>query len=678
MRISGAICLLGLVLLVRPGLATPHLDAATDLRLVPFPKEVQLGPERFPLGRRLILEVCQSEAPTLVEQINHELELAGFNPPKVHAIRTPAYVVRLSTKARWNIKKPSPTAVRHPDEYELQVAPNAVTVQASGAAGLFYGVQTLRQLIRANRQDDALPGVSIRDWPVLSWRAFQDDLTRGPSSTLRNLEEQAGLGAFLKLNVFTYYMEHQFAFKKYPLIGPKEGSLTPEDLRALVDSSTPLHLNILGNQQSFGHFSAILAHPEFAGLRETPYLLSPTNEKSYELLNDLYSEVAPLLPFPYFNVCCDETDGLGEGPSRPLADRIGTGALYVQHIRRVHDLVTNQYHKRMLMWGDIILRHPDQINRIPKDTILLTWGYDPRGSYEDQILPISKAGCQFLVCPGVNNWNRLLPKFGAATTNIQNFVRDGLQQGALGMLNTAWDDDGETFNAPNWHGFAWGAECAWNGSTTSARDFNHRIGAVLFGDGGDSFGEAIEALSSSESDGLPSAAFWKFDFSPVRTRSAQTALAHWQDLLRPVRFAIANLEACQRHATVNRDLLEYFLFGARRIDFSYQREIDRLEAALTYRAARRAPLAQATPLLRQAEALLQSSRNNLELMARHYADLWLCENRPYALNRVLDRFHSLLAVYDEELQRLAQARLNAKPDRSLPTPREAGLELIEE
>ena len=73
---------------------------------------------------------------------------------------------------------------------------------------------------------------------------------------------------------------------------------------------------------------------------------------------------------------------------------------------------------------------------------MLTWGYDARPSFEDQILPFAKAGYDFYVCPGVNGWSRVLPDFGAATTNIQNFVRDGLKLGAVGMLNTAWDDDG--------------------------------------------------------------------------------------------------------------------------------------------------------------------------------------------------------------------------------------------
>jgi len=107
---------------------------------------------------------------------------------------------------------------------------------------------------------------------------------------------------------------------------PDQWLAHPQELSALVAYAKPFHMDVLGNQQSFGHFGRILSQPQYAALRETPDVLTPVREGTYTLLDDLYSEVCPLVPFPWFNVCCDETDGLGTGPARDLVSSIGVGA----------------------------------------------------------------------------------------------------------------------------------------------------------------------------------------------------------------------------------------------------------------------------------------------------------------------------------------------------------------
>jgi len=77
------------------------------------------------------------------------------------------------------------------------------------------------------------------------------------------------------------------------------------------------------------------------------------------------------------------------------------------------------------------------------------------------------------------------------------------------MLNTAWEDDGEALNAPKWHGHAWAAECAWTGSATSPKDFNRRIGAVLFGEKGDRFGATSNLRALAIARALDSPPDWR-------------------------------------------------------------------------------------------------------------------------------------------------------------------------
>ncbi len=675
--VSGLILVLG-------GLLPVRADDASALRLIPFPKEVRVQPGGFDLGRPGKLVVTSVSAkPLYVNLLVRELQQAGLPVPQVVRVEGIAPVLRW-TGPNEPAAKAEAASGAGPGEnveecYRLEVRPEAVVCSADHEAGLLYSIHTLRQLIRANRRDGKLPCLSIRDWPSLRWRCLQDDITRGPSPKMGVLKLQADVGSYLKLNLFTYYMECQFAFKKHPVIGPPDGSLTSEELKALVDYAKPLHVDILGNQQSFGHFGNILKYPEFAALRETPGILCPVKEETYRLLDDMYSEVCPLLPLEFFNVCCDETQGLGTGPSQELAERIGVGGVYVQHIRRIHDLLKNKYHKRMMMWGDIILQHPEHLDQIPKDTIMLTWAYDPRANFESQIIPFAKSGYQFLVCPGVSNWSRILPDFGTATTNIRNFVRDGAKHGAIGMLNTDWEDDSESLNAPTWHGDAWGAECAWNASTTTPEDFNRRIGGVLFGEKGDHFGQAIELLAKTHT--LPgmrrmlNSRFWDNDFVPQR--SLNTVRPTAERLLAVVRPAIEHLEACQRDAAVHAELLDSFLFGARRMELMGQRMLDGLEATVTYRRACDVAPGEAAALLAQIEPLVRKNRDAHEALGRQFESLWRTEAKPYALDWTMRRYAAVVKYYDDLAVRLVAARKKAEAGQPLPMPEQIGLAMPE-
>ncbi len=660
-------------------------EDAARLRLVPFPKEVRLEAGTFELKQPLVLEVPADRAATFAHWLNDELQRAGLPPVRVSHRPEPGHVFRLLPSPADPAQPPAVLPQPHwranagPEDYVLTVGREAITAQARQAPGLFHALTTLRQLIRANRRGTALPCLAIRDWPALGYRCFQDDMTRGPSSRLETLQFEAALGAYLKFNVMTYYMEYQFAFRKHPLIGPPNGSLTAEELRALVEYARPLYVEIMGNQQSFGHFAHILKHPQYAHLRETADVLTPVREETYRLLDDLYSEVCPVLPFEFFNVCCDETWGLGKGPSRELADKIGVGGVYVQHIRRVYDLVAKKYRKRMMMWGDIILQHPEHLKEIPKDVVMLTWGYSDRPSFEDQIIPFARSGYAFFVCPGVSNWSRILPDFNVATVNIRSFVRDGVKHGALGMLNTDWEDDGEAINAVKWYCDAWAAECAWNASATPLEAFNRRVGAVLVGEPGERLGRAIQRLAATHRmpgmRGMNNARFWENDFPPQASPAVVEKRAG--RLLEAVRPAIEDLEACRAEATANRNIIEAYLFGARRMERIGQRMLDGLEAARLYERAWRARPEEAVALIQRAESLVCRNRDAHEALGRQFAALWLSESKPYALDWTMARYEQVAQRFDTLAQRLAQARQAAASGKPLPLPEDIGLVVTE-
>ncbi|MCP4784692.1 MAG: family 20 glycosylhydrolase [Fuerstiella sp.] len=656
---------------------------ASDLRLVPFPKQVQLRPTTFKLDRRLVVDVPDKVSAPLGELITQELARVGLPSPRIRVFDGQENLIRVAAESDLGKPRsgmPKFRDKRDEEDYALDIQPNEIVCAGHGEAGLYYGVQTLIQLIRANRQGTAIPCLAIQDWPSLRWRAFQDDMTRGPSSTLDTLKFEAATGAYLKMNLFTYYMVSQYAFRKHPDIGPPDGSLEPDDLKALVEYARLRHVDILGNQQSFGHLSKILKHDQYAHLRESPNVICPVTEESYQLLDDLYSEVCPLLPFPWFNVCCDETAELGTGPSRKLAEEIGVGGVYVRHIRRVHDLLKDKYDKRMMMWGDIILKHPDKLDQIPKDTIMLTWNYSAQPSFEERwILPFARSGYDFFVCPGINNWGEILPDFDETTTNIRNFVRDGVKHGALGMLNTAWEDGGEALQGYKWHGYAWGAECAWSGSATTPEEFSRRIGAVLFGEEDDHFGQAIGLLARTHRlpgmQGRTFHRFWVPDLPPSRNPAVVNDQA--KRLLDIVRPAIEHLETCKAQATTNKHLLDCFLLGARRMEFIGQRMLDGLEACRAYTEASQLPPADAVPLVEKAHTLVARTAETYDMLGQRFARIWLAECKPYALDRVTGRHANAVKRYDDLAARLKAAKDELAHGRPVPSPESIGLALPE-
>jgi hypothetical protein len=660
-----AICSLCSLLVPVVALSAP---TASDLRLVPFPKEVALAEGGFalpPAGAALVLTLPAGDGLSVAAQAFADGLAPVFPEGRRFTVQTkaPTSAVLWFTLDGGAGPQPPANLPTPPDEgwgdgYAVQVAPSGVVGTAKAPSGLANALRTLTQLLRANCRDGSIPALVIRDWPTLRYRGYQDDMTRGPSSKPSFLLEELDLGAALKMNLFTYYMEQQFTFAKHPLVGLPEdnGGLGPNELKGLVAAAGDRNIHILGCQQSFGHFWNILRHKEYEHLRETPGILDPTNEGTYQLLDDFYSEQAPLLPFGMFNVCCDETDGLGTGPSAQRAAEIGVGGVYAGHLARLHDILKEKYGKRMMMWGDIILRHPENLKQIPADTIMLTWGYGPRPDFTDQIEPFAKSGFEFFVCPGVNGWSRILPDFDSATTNIRNFLRDGAAQGALGTINTTWDDDGENLGGAHWHGFAWGAECAWNGGATTPEDFNRRVGAVVFGEAGDHFGQAVTLLGKACSrpglGAMMNSRFWQLDTAecPVSEPVARTQAAAILEVVAP---AVEHLQALKAEAKAGAHAVETMLFGAQRLQLIAERAVAVLDVAHAAERAVRGDLSVAEARTQALAPLRQLRQRHADLRQR-YEVLWNEENEPYALEPVLKRYDALLARYDTMTGRLEE------------------------
>jgi len=392
-----------------------------------------------------------------------------------------------------------PVAVGAPETvavqaYALTVAPTCVTLYADAPAGLFYAVQTLRQLVRLHGQ--VLPALTVRDWPTLPYRGLMLDISRRKVPTLATLKQLAEELSHYKLNALQLYTEHTFQFPHHPKIGAGCGSLSSQDILELDGFCRQRHVELMPNLQSFGHARNLLTIPEYQHLAETDLLwtLSPAFEETYTLLDELYGDMLPAFTSTTFNVDCDETWDLGQGASKALVGEIGMGRVYLNHVLHVRELAA-RYGCRIQIWGDILLHHPELIGELPDDVTLLDWHYHPADEYPT-VETFAEAGRRFWVCPGVGSWNSIFPRLYGANVNIRNLVRDGVAAGAVGMLNTDWGDFGHYQPLGlSWYGYVFGAAQGWSGGAISDEDFEAALGPLFFSPAHERILEAIHQLA---------------------------------------------------------------------------------------------------------------------------------------------------------------------------------------
>ena len=230
-----------------------------------------------------------------------------------------------------------------PEAYRLTVRPPAIEIRARAAAGAYYAVQTLRDLIALSGR--TLPAMEIRDAPDLPRRGVYHDCARGKVPQVKTVKQLIQRLAHWKINELQLYIENTFKYKCHPAIGRGYSPFTAGDILAIQEHARKHHVRLVGSLASFGHMEKILTLPEYRHLaegtdfaRDSKGDLCPIDPRSIRLLSDLYGEFLPLLEAEDFNACCDETRQIGAGRSKKRAEKIGLGRLYLEFVLKIRKL----------------------------------------------------------------------------------------------------------------------------------------------------------------------------------------------------------------------------------------------------------------------------------------------------------------------------------------------------
>jgi hexosaminidase len=673
-------------------------EDAERVQVIPAPKSVTKTGEDFALTKdvRVVVADSKSEEDRFAAQdfIDDVRETAGVELRLGSGGGKRRILVGLlsSPRVREAVDSSGASAPQDLNEegYLLAVNARGVVVAGKTAAGTFYGLQTLKQLVRGEGSAARVQGVRITDWPAMRWRAVSDDISRGPVPTLEYFKRQIRTEAMFKLNMHSLYMEHVLRYDSHPLIAPDGGALTPAEVRELVAYARRYHVELVPEQQTFGHMHKALKLEKYNELSEVPYgdVMTPKDESTYALVADMYRELDPLFPGEFFHIGADETFELGRGRSADDVKARGLGPVYFDHLKRVRELL-QPYKRRLMFWGDIALNHPDLLPSVPRDMIAMNWDYSPKPSYEARINLFKNAGLEQFVCPGVQSWNQIFPNTDAATVNIVNFVRDGQRAGALGMMNTQWDDDGESLFEMDWHGVVLGAAASWQdlrGAQTETQgvvsDFDRDFDWAFFRHEGDELTKALRSLGGANtllgvnnSDEL----FWRDPFTDDFQEAVARGLEEKTKQLRlDAEEAEETFELERASVRRNRGMLDVMSFAARRFDHMGRRAQVLAQMSRDYWDAylNLGDRRQVRRLRSYSGAIYNSLREmseELTALREEYRELWLRENRPYWLASVLARYDLAVSRWLARSKQVEEALREYDQSSTLPSPAEFGL-----
>jgi hypothetical protein len=670
---------------------TPSFAAAQP-QLLPAPREANFTGETTISGSLLVSDPGHD-----AEDEFAAADLREAIQPLAHAQSASAYRVTLlrtaSPDAKALLAKLNLTfdPAMTDEGYILNVAPHQATIIAASSAGVFYGVQTFKQLLPLPGVKPVLPTGTIRDWPAMKYRGIQDDLSRGPVPTLEFQKHQLRVFASYKANLYSPYFEHTLLYPDHPMPAPFGGAMTPSDVAELVRYAAQLHIIIVPEQEAFGHLHHVLKYDLYSDAAETPhgFVLAPGQPRSLPLIKDWFTDIANEFPSPFLHIGADETSDLGKGLTAAEVKQRGYGPVYVDFLKHIHDELA-PLHRRIVFWGDIGGDDAKAVPGLPKDMIAVPWNYGDTSGFDKMIEPFAKAGIETWVAPGDANWGEVYPQSKIAFGNIQGFIRDGQRMGSTGSINTVWNDDGEGLFNMDWYTVLFGAVAAWQPGESSIPAYQAAFGPVFHGDTSGKINEALaeiaaaqaviaEAKIETRSDDL----IWADPWSPQGQAFSAKLLPVAPELRHHAERAVELVTQARlaNPGLRENEVLTALDLGARRLDligmkFEFAHEIADGYATALARPHDKEHDDETQNILYEISGdngLCQDLRDAYSAIKSEYSQVWLSENRPWWLNNVTVRYDIAIEQWQRRGMAIEDAYHDLGDGKPLPAAANLGI-----
>jgi hexosaminidase len=659
-------CLIGALLL-------PASAVARHQPLLPRPQQIRYGEGHIRvrgLSVRLLAEPSTEDHFSAEELSNCLADVAQEPIPASEGEAGSAAIVLKRTGAVDALAMPGEHSGPDSREaYFVKVTPEGGQIQAKSSAGLFYGVETLCQLVEGNAAEAILPEVEIHDWPSLAYRGTMVDMSHGPLPKEDEIKRQLDFLARWKANQYYLYSEASIELAGYPLLNP-EGRLSTDEVRRIIAYARERHIDVIPNLELYAHLHDLFRVEEYSQLSDLPHGVefNPSNPGVMSLLSDWIAQVSDLFASPFVSIGFDETFQIETAVKQQGTSATAT-RLFVKQLTDVTRLFQHRG-KQVMAWADIMVKYPDIVAELPPGLIAVAWYYTADANdreYKHWLGPLVAKSVPHFVQPAVTSWAQIAPDFDTSFENIDTFIAAGRKSNAMGMINSIWADDGQILLRMSLPGMAYGAAAAWQSTPIDRQHFFSDYAQIMYpATISIDVAAALDQLSQSETE-LQKAlgestqfAMWEDPFAPTYFK----ALAQNQVHLRQTRLLAEEAETHLYHALASAadpTTLNSFLVGARLLDYAGQKFQTPPELIdLWRRIGATRPDADKWWNEWESQVVYQDHSRIVDLMdaitelRALYRAEWLDEYSPYRLASALGRWDAEYEYWRRFQQRLQQ------------------------
>src|ERR1035437_337842 len=538
------------------------------------------------------------------------------------------------------------------ESYTLQVTTQGAEIRGRSSACIFYGVQTLLQMVEGTGAEAVLPVANVKDWPTMAYRGVMIDFSEGELIRVSEAERQIDLMARFKANQYYFYSEASIEFEGYDVVNPK-GRYSRDKVRHVIEYARQRHIDVVPCMELYGHMHNLFRFEKYADLGLPRYggAFDPRNPRMYKVLDDWIEQTAKLFPSPWYHVGFDEPWSLGKIGVVPGKDPFKTFMEVLQHISEK----ARSHGKRIGFFADIdqgastLSKHPELLKDVPAGATAYPWIYEVRTNYASFVEPLASRNIPTVVTPGVWGWNELFPDYHRSFFNINELTATGRKYHTLGILNTTWTDSRQTIYRLVYPGIAFGAAASWQPERVDTNSFFRDYCAVVYpAAAAADIASALEELSTVEEifeqilHNTTQSSFWADPLAPGQLKKLQAGEA---EVRRARLLAESAQEHVQRAMRKSSDpTLKSLLLAARLFDYLGMKSLYAVEWAGYFRQLKENPNKELVQLYignqmnSTTYGMLTDLREMISELREEYREAWLEEATPFRLQSALYRW----------------------------------------